>query len=131
MTCMPVLQAARMLARLKRFGRARKREVARERGWGDWMRPLEAAETAALRAVEAEMGTEELVLARAAAARELAAEWADARARGRGALGSCEALERREAEKQAIDDRKRKEEIEFLKHQGAHLESFLASIDKN
>ena len=43
----------------------------------------------------------------------------------------CEALERREAEKQAIDDRKRKEEIEFLKHQGAHLESFLASIDKN
>jgi len=42
-----------------------------------------------------------------------------------------EAIERREAEKRAIEDRKRKEEIEFLKHQGQHLESFLNSIEKN
>lgn len=40
----------------------------------------------------------------------------------------AEAIERREAEKRAIEDRKKKEEIDFLKHQGQHLESFLASI---
>lgn len=43
----------------------------------------------------------------------------------------CEAIERRESEKRAIMDRKRKEEIEFLKHQGSHLESFLNSVEKN
>ena len=43
----------------------------------------------------------------------------------------CEAIERRESEKRAITDRKRKEEVEFLKHQGQHLESFLASVEKN
>merc|ERR1711959_360644 len=34
-------------------------------------------------------------------------------------------LEAREAERRAIDERKRKEEIDFLKHQSSHLESFL------
>merc|ERR1712139_190515 len=37
----------------------------------------------------------------------------------------CEAIERREAERRTIDERKRKEEIDFLKHQQQHLESFL------
>jgi len=41
----------------------------------------------------------------------------------------CEAIERREAERRAVDDRKRKEEIEFLKHQQQHLDSFLKSHD--
>merc|ERR1719453_1968559 len=42
----------------------------------------------------------------------------------------CEAIERREAERRAIDERKRKEELDFLKHQGAHLETFLKNIDQ-
>eukprot|EP00746_Dinoflagellata_sp_MGD_P167596 gnl/MRDRNA2_/MRDRNA2_98354_c0_seq1.p1 gnl/MRDRNA2_/MRDRNA2_98354_c0~~gnl/MRDRNA2_/MRDRNA2_98354_c0_seq1.p1 ORF type:complete len:261 (-),score=64.70 gnl/MRDRNA2_/MRDRNA2_98354_c0_seq1:26-775(-) len=42
----------------------------------------------------------------------------------------CEAIERREAERRAIDERKRKEEIDFLKHQGQHLESFLKGLEK-
>merc|ERR1711874_956491 len=37
----------------------------------------------------------------------------------------CEAIERREAERRTIDERRRKEEIDFLKHQQSHLESFL------
>merc|ERR1711879_903417 len=37
----------------------------------------------------------------------------------------CEAIERREQERKAIDERRRKEEIDFLKHQQQHLESFL------
>lgn len=41
----------------------------------------------------------------------------------------CEAIERREAERRTIDERKRKEEIDFLKHQQTHLESFLKSHD--
>jgi dynein light intermediate chain len=41
----------------------------------------------------------------------------------------CEAIERREAERRAIDERKRKEELEFLKHQGQHLETFLKGLD--
>merc|ERR1712113_587551 len=39
----------------------------------------------------------------------------------------CEAIERRETERRTIDERKRKEEIDFLKHQQQHLESFLKS----
>merc|ERR1712023_117665 len=42
----------------------------------------------------------------------------------------CEAIERREAERRAIDERKRKEELDFLKHQGAHLETFLKNVDQ-
>merc|ERR1719454_1267710 len=41
----------------------------------------------------------------------------------------CEAIERREAERRAVDERKRKEEIDFLNHQKQHLESFLKSHD--
>mmetsp|Transcript_90661 Transcript_90661/g.194422 ORF Transcript_90661/g.194422 Transcript_90661/m.194422 type:complete len:251 (+) Transcript_90661:91-843(+) len=41
----------------------------------------------------------------------------------------CEAVERRESERRTIDERKRKEEIDFLKHQQQHLESFLKSHD--
>merc|ERR1711982_5393 len=40
-----------------------------------------------------------------------------------------EAIERREAERRTIDERKRKEEIDFLKHQQQHLETFLKSHD--
>eukprot|EP00928_Gymnodinium_smaydae_P044064 TRINITY_DN2941_c0_g2_i1.p1 TRINITY_DN2941_c0_g2~~TRINITY_DN2941_c0_g2_i1.p1 ORF type:complete len:282 (+),score=78.31 TRINITY_DN2941_c0_g2_i1:92-847(+) len=42
----------------------------------------------------------------------------------------CEAIERREAERRTIDERKRKEEIDFLKHQQSHLDSFLKSHEK-
>jgi len=42
-----------------------------------------------------------------------------------------EAIEKREAEKRLIEEKKNKEEIEFLKHQGQHLESFLNSIEKS
>merc|ERR1711933_405561 len=38
-----------------------------------------------------------------------------------------QAIERRESERRAIDERKRKEEIDFLRHQQQHLESFLKS----
>merc|ERR1712217_446748 len=41
----------------------------------------------------------------------------------------CEAIERRESERRTVDERKRKEEIDFLKHQQVHLESFLKSHD--
>eukprot|EP00930_Biecheleria_cincta_P006834 TRINITY_DN107911_c0_g1_i1.p1 TRINITY_DN107911_c0_g1~~TRINITY_DN107911_c0_g1_i1.p1 ORF type:complete len:253 (+),score=58.34 TRINITY_DN107911_c0_g1_i1:92-850(+) len=41
----------------------------------------------------------------------------------------CEAIERREAERRAVDERKRKEEIDFLKHQQTHLDQFLKSHD--
>jgi len=41
----------------------------------------------------------------------------------------CEAIERREAERRTVDERKRKEEIDFLKHQQTHLDSFLKSHD--
>ena len=41
----------------------------------------------------------------------------------------CDAIQKREQEKRQIQDRKRKEELEFLKHQGGHLESFLASVE--
>lgn len=40
----------------------------------------------------------------------------------------CECIERRETERRAIEDRRRKEEIDFLKHQGQHLESFLKGL---
>ncbi|KAF4713453.1 Dynein, axonemal, light intermediate chain 1, partial [Perkinsus olseni] len=41
----------------------------------------------------------------------------------------CEAIERREAERNNIDERKRKEEIDFLKHQGQHLQTFLEGLE--
>lgn len=40
-----------------------------------------------------------------------------------------EQKKQREAERRAVDERKRKEEIDFLKHQQQHLESFLKSHD--
>lgn len=43
----------------------------------------------------------------------------------------ADAIERREAEKRAIEDRRKKDEIEFVKHQGQHLESFLGSIEQD
>ncbi|KAF4714573.1 Dynein, axonemal, light intermediate chain 1 [Perkinsus olseni] len=42
----------------------------------------------------------------------------------------CEAIERRESERNNIDERKRKEEIDFLKHQGQHLQTFLEGLEK-
>jgi len=42
--------------------------------------------------------------------------------------GKLEMTEKRIAEKRAVEDRKRKEEIEFLKQQGQHLEAFMKSI---
>ena len=39
----------------------------------------------------------------------------------------CEALEKREAERKVIDEKKRQKEKDFLKFQGTHLETFLKS----
>jgi len=42
----------------------------------------------------------------------------------------CEAIERREAERARFEGAKRRDEIDFLKFQGQHLEAFLKSLDK-
>jgi hypothetical protein len=54
-----------------------------------------------------------------------------------------EAVERREAERRAIDERKRNEEVgkdrvalmyfqlDFLRHQGQHLETFLKGVERS
>ncbi|KAF4677168.1 hypothetical protein FOL47_003010 [Perkinsus chesapeaki] len=42
-----------------------------------------------------------------------------------------EAIERRETERNNIEERKRKEEIDFLRHQGQHLETFLKGLEKS
>jgi len=39
-----------------------------------------------------------------------------------------EIADRREAERKAADDKRRKEEQDFLKYQGQHLDSFLKQI---
>mmetsp|Transcript_77925 Transcript_77925/g.204607 ORF Transcript_77925/g.204607 Transcript_77925/m.204607 type:complete len:253 (-) Transcript_77925:70-828(-) len=41
----------------------------------------------------------------------------------------CDAIERRENERRQVDERKRKEEIDFLKHQQQHLDAFQKSHD--
>jgi len=40
-----------------------------------------------------------------------------------------EAIEKRNAEKRAIDENKRAQEIDFLKYQEQHLRSFLESLN--
>jgi dynein light intermediate chain len=40
-----------------------------------------------------------------------------------------EATEKRIQERRAIDENKRKLEVDFLKYQGQHLETFLRSIN--
>ena len=40
-----------------------------------------------------------------------------------------EVIEKREAERKAADDKRRKEELDFLKHQGQHLDSFLKQMN--
>ena len=42
----------------------------------------------------------------------------------------CDAIERRENERRQVDERKRKEEIDFLKHQQQHLDAFMKSRDR-
>jgi dynein light intermediate chain, axonemal len=45
------------------------------------------------------------------------------------ALRSCvQMIEKRETERRQLDEKKRKEEIEFLKHQGKHLDLFLKQM---
>lgn len=39
-----------------------------------------------------------------------------------------EVIEKGESERRAVDDKKRKEEVDFLKYQGQHLDSFLKQI---
>lgn len=39
-----------------------------------------------------------------------------------------EVIEKGENERRAVDDKKRKEEVDFLKYQGQHLDSFLKQI---
>merc|ERR1712216_1021518 len=39
-----------------------------------------------------------------------------------------EVIEKREAERKALDEKKRKEEVDFLKYQGQHLDTFLKSL---
>merc|ERR1712139_46989 len=42
-----------------------------------------------------------------------------------------EVIEKRENEHKALEDKKRKEEIDFLKYQGQHLDSFLRQLGGN
>lgn len=42
--------------------------------------------------------------------------------------GQVEVIEKGESERRAVDDKKRKEDIDFLKYQGQHLDSFLKQI---
>merc|ERR1712070_938022 len=39
-----------------------------------------------------------------------------------------EVIEKREAERKALDEKRRKEEVDFLKYQGQHLDTFLKSL---
>lgn len=39
-----------------------------------------------------------------------------------------EVIEKREAEKRNLEEKRRKEEIDFLKYQGQHLEAFLKQL---
>jgi dynein light intermediate chain len=39
-----------------------------------------------------------------------------------------EVIEKRENERRALEEKKRKEEVEFLKYQGQHFDQFLKSI---
>lgn len=39
-----------------------------------------------------------------------------------------EVIEKAESERRGVDEKKRKEEIDFLKYQGQHLDSFLKQI---
>ena len=39
-----------------------------------------------------------------------------------------EVIEKRESERRGLEEKKRQEEIEFLKYQGQHLDSFLKSL---
>merc|ERR1712139_497615 len=41
-----------------------------------------------------------------------------------------EVIEKRESERRALDEKKRKEEIEFLTYQGQHLDAFYKSVTK-
>mmetsp|Transcript_1927 Transcript_1927/g.3861 ORF Transcript_1927/g.3861 Transcript_1927/m.3861 type:complete len:236 (-) Transcript_1927:88-795(-) len=41
---------------------------------------------------------------------------------------TVDVIEKREAERRALEDKKRKEEIDFLKHQGQHLDQFLKQV---
>lgn len=41
---------------------------------------------------------------------------------------SAQMIEKRETERRQLDEKKRKEEIEFLKHQGKHLDLFLKQM---
>lgn len=42
-----------------------------------------------------------------------------------------EIMEKREAERKAADDKRRKEELDFLKYQGQHLDSFLKQMNSS
>ena len=40
-----------------------------------------------------------------------------------------EIIEKREAERKSADEKRRKEELDFLKYQGQHLDSFLKQMN--
>ena len=42
-----------------------------------------------------------------------------------------EIIEKREAERKAADEKRRKEELDFLKYQGQHLDSFLKQMNSS
>ena len=44
---------------------------------------------------------------------------------------AVEVIEKREGERRALEEKKRKEEIDFLKHQGQHLDLFLKQVGGN
>lgn len=41
---------------------------------------------------------------------------------------TVEVIEKREGERRQLEEKKRKEEIDFLKHQGQHLDLFLKQV---
>lgn len=43
--------------------------------------------------------------------------------------GKLEIIEKRDAERRAADERRKKEELDFLKYQGQHLDSFLKQMN--
>lgn len=62
---------------------------------------------------------------------ELIVDWATLNrvcTRTRTCNFQVEVIEKGESERRAVDDKKRKEEVDFLKYQGQHLDSFLKQI---
>ncbi|CAM9397760.1 unnamed protein product [Phaeothamnion confervicola] len=63
-----------------------------------------------------------------AAAEQLAAGKAALELKVAELRNRLEAIEKRQAERRALDEKRRREELDFLKHTGQHLDSFLKQV---